>query len=117
MVSRKHAQITFRNGNYLIEDNNSFNGTLVNEQRISAPTPLYDGNEIRLGIGGPVLRFASPARVAPKGASLPRAAIDRDRPARCVLCRGGRAVKNDGLSVGETERPFGGTKIWPNRNC
>ncbi len=71
MVSRKHAQITFRNGNYLIEDNNSFNGTLVNEQRISAPTPLYDGDEIRLGIGGPVLRFASPARVAPKGASLP----------------------------------------------
>jgi ABC-type multidrug transport system ATPase subunit/pSer/pThr/pTyr-binding forkhead associated (FHA) protein len=71
MVSRKHARVTFRNGDYLIEDNNSFNGTLVNEQRISSPTPLYDGDEVRLGIGGPVLRFASPARVAPKGASLP----------------------------------------------
>ena len=35
MVSRRHAEIRNENGNFLIEDNGSFNGTLVNEQRIS----------------------------------------------------------------------------------
>lgn len=71
MVSRKHAQIRFENGGYVVVDNNSFNGTLVNEQRISAVTPLYHGDEIRFGLGGPVVRFDSPSRIAPPGASLP----------------------------------------------
>ncbi len=70
MVSRKHASIRLEDNNYILEDNNSFNGTLVNEQRISTPTPLYHADEIRLGLGGPVLRFNSPARIPPKGASL-----------------------------------------------
>lgn len=70
MVSRKHASIRSEGGSYVLEDNNSFNGTLVNEQRISTPTPLYHADEIRLGLGGPVLRFNAPSRVPPKGASL-----------------------------------------------
>lgn len=70
MVSRQHARINHEGGKFIINDNNSFNGTLVNEQRISTPTPLYHGDEIRLGMGGPMLRFNSPSRLAPKGASL-----------------------------------------------
>ena len=70
MVSRKHAEIRLEQGEFILQDNNSFNGTLVNEQRISAPTPLYHDDKIRLGVGGPVLRFISPGRTAPKGASL-----------------------------------------------
>lgn len=70
MVSRRHAQIIEQNGNYSIIDNNSFNGTLVNGVRISAQTPLYHNDEIELGMGGPVLRFNSPTRIAPKGASF-----------------------------------------------
>ncbi len=70
MVSRRHAEIRNENGNFLIEDNGSFNGTLVNEQRISTPTPIYHDDEIQLGLGGPVLRFNAPSRVAPMGASL-----------------------------------------------
>ena len=70
MVSRKHAEITNQNGTYLLTDNNSFNGTLVNGQRIAAQTPLYHNDEIQLGVGGPVMRFNSPSRIAPKGASL-----------------------------------------------
>ncbi len=70
MVSRQHAQIRKENEKYIIHDNKSFNGTLVNEQRISTPTPLYHDDEIRLGLGGPLLRFKSPSRLAPKGASL-----------------------------------------------
>jgi pSer/pThr/pTyr-binding forkhead associated (FHA) protein len=71
MVSRRHAQVRPDNGGYVVDDNNSFNGTLVNGQRISSVTPLYHGDSIQLGLGGPVLRFDSPARVAPSGASLP----------------------------------------------
>src|SRR5262249_25634624 len=57
MVSRKHASIRYEGGNYVLEDNKSFNGTLVNDQRISTPTPLYDGDRIQLGTVGPVLKF------------------------------------------------------------
>lgn len=69
-VSRRHAEIRIENGNYLIVDNKSFNGTLVNDQRITSPIPLYHNDEIQLGIGGPVVRFDSPLRVAPAGADL-----------------------------------------------
>lgn len=70
MVSRKHAEIRRQNGIYVVYDGGSFNGTLVNEQRISAPTPLYHDDRIQLGMGGPVLRFNAPLSLAPKGASL-----------------------------------------------
>ncbi len=70
MVSRKHAEIRRANNDFIIYDNGSFNGTLVNDQRISTPTPLYHDDRIELGLGGPVLRFNAPSRVAPKGASL-----------------------------------------------
>jgi ABC transport system ATP-binding/permease protein len=70
MVSRRHAEIRRQNDNYIIHDGGSFNGTLVNDQRISTPTPLYHNDEIQLGLGGPLLKFNAPFRVAPKGASL-----------------------------------------------
>ena len=70
MVSRRHAQVRAESDRFVIEDNKSFNGTLVNEQRISAATPLYHNDLIRLGVGGPVLKFVSPESKAPKGASL-----------------------------------------------
>ena len=70
MVSRRHAEIRRSGGEFVIHDNSSFNGTLVNEQRISAPTPLYHDDRIELGLGGPVIRFNAPSRIAPKGASV-----------------------------------------------
>ena len=70
MVSRQHAEIRQQNNEFVLIDNNSFNGTLVNEQRISAPTPLYHNDRIQLGRGGPILKFVSPQIVAPMGAAL-----------------------------------------------
>ncbi len=70
MVSRKHAEIRRQNEGFTLNDNGSFNGTLINEQRISAPTPLFHNDEIRLGLGGPVLRFFAPSLIAPQGADL-----------------------------------------------
>jgi ABC-type multidrug transport system ATPase subunit len=69
-VSRRHAEIRIEGRDYLIIDNNSFNGSLVNGQRITAPVPLYDRDEIQLGMGGPVLRFSAPALAVPAGGEL-----------------------------------------------
>lgn len=48
-VSRRHARITASAGQRMIEDLGSQNGTWVNERRVTAPTPLADGDRIRLG--------------------------------------------------------------------
>ncbi|HYJ47592.1 MAG TPA: FHA domain-containing protein, partial [Pyrinomonadaceae bacterium] len=68
VVSRRHAEIQRRDGQYTLVDLGSFNGTLINGQRITSPTPLYDNDHIQLGMGGPELRFIDPAHPAPAGA-------------------------------------------------
>ena len=51
-VSRRHARITFRDGQYLLEDLGSTNGTFVNRGRRLSPgtrQALSDGDEIIVG--------------------------------------------------------------------
>ncbi|HZI19486.1 MAG TPA: FHA domain-containing protein [Pyrinomonadaceae bacterium] len=51
-VSRRHARITRRGGNYFIEDLGSTNGTFVNRGRRLLPgdrMPLGDGDEVIVG--------------------------------------------------------------------
>jgi ABC-type multidrug transport system ATPase subunit len=58
VVSRRHAEIRREpNGSFLVVDLHSFNGTLVNNHRITQPTLLHDGDLIQLSVGGPILRF------------------------------------------------------------
>jgi ABC transport system ATP-binding/permease protein len=71
VVSRRHAEIKRRDGQCVLFDLGSFNGTLINDQRITAPTPLYNGDRIQLGMGGPILRFADPAHPARSAAQVP----------------------------------------------
>lgn len=47
-VSRHHAQVTFEGGQYFVNDLNSRNGTLLNNQPVHQPTKLYDQSEIRI---------------------------------------------------------------------
>ncbi|HEY0003501.1 MAG TPA: FHA domain-containing protein [Pyrinomonadaceae bacterium] len=70
VVSRRHAEIKRMQGQYVLFDLGSFNGTLINEQRITQPTPLFDGDRIQLGMGGPIVRFVDPAHPAPVGAQF-----------------------------------------------
>lgn len=65
VVSRRHAEIRFTDGQYAITDLKSFNGTQVNGQRITQTVPLFDGDQIQLGNGGPRLRLTDPAHPAP----------------------------------------------------
>lgn len=48
-VSRRHARIVVTNGKAVLEDLASKNGTFLDDERVSAPRPLEDGAEIRLG--------------------------------------------------------------------
>ena len=47
-VSRQHAQIVRLAGKFYIEDNNSRNGTFVNNQQINERTPLKHNDRIRI---------------------------------------------------------------------
>jgi DNA-binding winged helix-turn-helix (wHTH) protein len=48
-VSRRHARILIEGEQAILEDLASKNGTFLRGQRIAAPTPLRDGDVIRLG--------------------------------------------------------------------
>lgn len=48
-VSRMHAQIKRDGTRLMIEDTNSSNGTMVNEERIERPRELHAGDIIRIG--------------------------------------------------------------------
>lgn len=48
-VSNHHARLYALNGRYWVEDLQSTNGTLVNGWRVSAATPVSDGDNITVG--------------------------------------------------------------------
>jgi hypothetical protein len=48
-VSRNHATLWLREGRLYVRDENSTNGTFVNGERISAPRPLNEGDQVRIG--------------------------------------------------------------------
>lgn len=49
-ISRRHAEITFSNGEWLIKDIGSTNGTFINGVKIAAnePCPLKDGDKLQI---------------------------------------------------------------------
>ena len=55
-VSRKHARLSRQNGALFIEDLASFTGVRVNGTKIASPTPLREGDEVRIGDYKLVLR-------------------------------------------------------------
>ncbi len=55
-MSRRHARITVRGGAATLEDLESKNGTWVGETRVTEPTLLADGDQVRLGLVRVVFR-------------------------------------------------------------
>ena len=72
-ISRRHAELTPDDGRWLIRDLRSANGTFVNGVRVTEPTPLRVGDQVR--VGSTLIQFGdvaekrpvSPLRVARKG--------------------------------------------------
>jgi ABC transport system ATP-binding/permease protein len=48
-VSRRHARLVYQQGNYILEDLGSSNGTFINGQPVRGPQVLANGAEIQLG--------------------------------------------------------------------
>ncbi len=100
-VSRKHAQLMFQGGKYIVTDIGSTNGTFVNGQRVTGQHVLQPGEIISLGeqinllfeavvvidpnatVISPSARAldASPAPAAPKPQPQPAAAFAGQVPA------------------------------------
>jgi pSer/pThr/pTyr-binding forkhead associated (FHA) protein len=69
-LESEHVRITRQpNGQYLIEDNRTRIGTLVNSQPIQGPVPLRDGDLVKLGTN--IVRFNHRHRRAQRGDSSP----------------------------------------------
>jgi ABC-type multidrug transport system ATPase subunit/pSer/pThr/pTyr-binding forkhead associated (FHA) protein len=120
-VSRNHARIEKQDSQFVLFDNGSFNGTLVNDQRIAAPTPIYDGDKIQLGMGGPILTFIAPGFPPPSGASLTgQRAVSQQFPdahAAKILATQGQPQSSDSpktivfkAPTGDIQQPSPGTQ-------
>jgi hypothetical protein len=60
LVDKLHAKLMLHGNQYFVVDAGSASGTFVNDQRINGPTPLRNGDAIRLGKC--VLRFGERAK-------------------------------------------------------
>jgi hypothetical protein len=49
-VSRRHALIAYEASKFVLQDQNSLNGTFVNDQLVKEPRPLQDGDILLIGI-------------------------------------------------------------------
>ncbi len=68
-VSRQHAQISFIDGQFVIEDLHSRNGTLVNGQLVQTPQALQDGDEVKICDHSLAFHMDMAPTVAARGAS------------------------------------------------
>jgi len=64
VVSRRHAEVRKIDDQFAVVDLKSFNGTLVNGQRIAGTVKLFDRDQINLGTGGPLLRIVDSSHPA-----------------------------------------------------
>ena len=76
-VSRTHAQIKRDGGKLVIEDTNSSNGTIVNDERIERPCELHPGDVIRIGDAVFVVEADEAPDEPPEGSTM---AIDLESP-------------------------------------
>ena len=60
-VSRRHAQIAIDQRGAVVEDLGSKNGTYVNDRRVDGPTPVVDGDQVRIGSLVFTFRTSQPA--------------------------------------------------------
>jgi hypothetical protein len=48
-VSSRHARLSYHHNQWWLEDLNSTNGTYLNDERVSMPTVVVTGDELRVG--------------------------------------------------------------------
>jgi pSer/pThr/pTyr-binding forkhead associated (FHA) protein len=48
-ASSRHARLVLQGGRIVLEDLGSTNGTYLNEELVSGPQPLHQGDRVRIG--------------------------------------------------------------------
>ena len=86
-VSRYHAQLRRDEGRYVVVDQDSKNGTLVNGQRIAGPVALADGDQVQVT---PLIKltFVDYGSTAPLPTEARPSGLTLDREKRQVWVRG-----------------------------
>ena len=88
-VSRQHAEIESRNGDYVVIDLRSSNGTTVNGEKLTGERYLAPGDVIMLG-GTSRIEFAG----SENGANGAEPTPDAEEPKPNCACRGGHAERS-----------------------
>ncbi len=80
LTSRRHATVHYENGQYLLQDEHSANGTFVNAQQLEEGTPylLQDGDQV--GIGEHELVFRAPGVTGVEIENFPTMSVPYDSP-------------------------------------
>ncbi|MBN1138205.1 MAG: FHA domain-containing protein [Anaerolineae bacterium] len=86
-VSRYHAEVRREEGRYVVVDQDSKNGTLVNGQRIGGPVALADGDQVQVT---PLIKltFVDYGSTAPLPGEARQSDLVLDRDKRQVWVRG-----------------------------
>jgi uncharacterized RDD family membrane protein YckC len=78
MVSRRHAILEHRDNQYVLRDNNSSNGTMVNGDRVDSEKPLRDGDLVAIGSSRLLFQLDETAEASiPAAAAAGRSAAHR----------------------------------------
>ncbi len=116
-VSRQHARLLVEGGQVLLEDLGSANGTYVDEERISEPTPLTPQSQVLLGDytlklkgGG---RAAGGARRPAPRASSPDVGSEEEAPRATRAMPSVKPARPAGAALARRERPARGAAPAP----
>lgn len=64
-VSTRHAQLAYHHGQWWLQDLQSMNGTFLNEVRLTMPTVITAGDEIRCGNASLLVNMPSDVFISP----------------------------------------------------
>lgn len=112
MVSRRHAILERRGEQYVLRDNRSSNGTMVNGDRVSNERPLRDGDLIAIGSARLLFNTGSSAAASPPpspGALVTQPMRIRPVPSVPAAANSGGVAARSGLSClacGTEASPF-----------
>lgn len=109
-MSREHFTLTLTgSGGFMIEDNGSTNGTMINGQMIYAPVLLQWGDTVSIGTMVEMQFTNTPEAAAKPKTQAPRPQMDSPTVPTGVL----RAAPTSALRMNEAERPTRPAAVQP----
>src|SRR5450631_513036 len=109
IVSKEHCILEQRDGQFILRDLGSLNGTYVNSERVRGEQLLRHGDEITLG--STRARYDDGVQPLPPAAQLPMAVVAGLPPPAIV--QGGAAPPPQPMAPNMGPNPMGQMPAWP----